>query len=84
MRACLSYILDKGFGSFSINEAVSVKYSNNVMELVIAPIPALNEEPIYMEIKARQPGKIRDEIMTRIITILGIYQDNFYEDIQKI
>lgn len=84
MKTYLPYILDKGFGAFSINEAISIKYSNNVMELVITPIPALNEEPIHMEIKARQPGQIRDEIMQHMKTILGIYQDNFFEDIQKI
>ena len=84
MKTYLPYILEKKFGTFSINEAASIKYANGVMELVITPIPALNDEPIYMEILARDPGAIRDEVMSHIKTILGIYQDNFFEDIQKI
>lgn len=84
MKTYLPYILDKGFGTFSINDAIGIKYANGKMELVITTIPALNDEPIYMEITARQPGQIREEVKQHINTILRIYRDIFYEDIQAI
>lgn len=84
MKTYLPYILEKGFGTFSINEAASIKYANGMMELVITPLPALNEEPIFMEIISREPGEIRDEVMRHINTILAIYRDQFFEDVQRI
>lgn len=84
MKNTIQQMLDRGYGLYSINDAISVKYCNNVMHLVVTPIPALNEDPIYMEIMSRQPGQIRDEIMSHMNTILAIYRDIFFEDIQAI
>lgn len=84
MKNCLQHILDQGYGLYSINDAISIKYCNNDMQLVITPIPALNEDPIYMDITSRKPGQIREEIMTHINTILAIYRDIFFEDVARI
>lgn len=80
----LHHILNRQFGTVSINDAASIKYANGTMELVITPLPALNEEPITMEIISRAPGEIRDEVISHINTILAIYRDVFFEDIQRL
>lgn len=84
MRNSLEHILRQGFGLFSLNDAASIRYANGIMYLVITPIPALNDEPIELEIVSRDPGAIRDEAMSHINTILAIYRDIFFEDIQRL
>ena len=84
MKNCLQHILDQGYGLYSINDAISIKYCNDEMYLVVTPIPALNEDPIYMELRSRTPGQIRDEIMSHMNTILAIYRDIFFEDVSRI
>lgn len=84
MKNCLQHILDQGYGLYSINDAISIKYCNNDMQLVITPIPALNEDPIYMDIISRTPGQIREEIMSHMDAILAIYRDIFFEDVSRI
>lgn len=84
MKNCLQHMLDQGFGLYSINDAISIQYCNDTMNLCVTPIPALNEDPIYMEIHGRTPGDIRSEIFNHINVILAIYRDCMYEDIQRL
>lgn len=84
MKNCLQHILDQGFGLWSINDALSIQYCNKVMSLCIAPLPGLNDEPIYMDIISRTPGEIREEIAHHVDIILSMYRDQIWEDIQRL
>ena len=84
MKNTIQHILDQGFGLYSINEALSIQYHHDDMNLVITPLPGLNEEPIYMPIHSRRPGEIVKEILNNSVIILNMYRDQWYEDIMSL
>lgn len=84
MRNCLQHMLDQGFGLYSINDAISIQYCNDSMNLVVTEIPALNDEPVFLPILSRTPGEIRNEIASHINVILSLYRDIMWRDIQRL
>lgn len=84
MRNCIQHMLDVGFGLYSINEALSVKYCHDSMELCITPLAGFNEDPVYIEIISREPGRIRDEIMCRVSDFMASYAAALMDDILRL
>lgn len=84
MKNCLQHILDQGFGLYSINEALSIRYCNDEMVLCVTPLPGLNDEPINVLLHRRTPGGIREEIGVAINLIIIKYRDTMWEDIQRL
>lgn len=74
-------MIKRGFGIYSINEALSISYSNGEFKLCITNLPGLNSEPIYFTILSRDPREIIEECQRDIDIIMYMYRDQLWEDI---
>ena len=77
----LDYMLRRGFGVLAINEVLTLRYANGVMQLVIAPLPGFSSDPIYYEVINRECKEIIQECQTYMDITMGMVRDQYWEDI---
>lgn len=77
----LDYMLKRGFGVLAINEVLTLRYANGVMQLVISPLPGFSTDPIYYEVINRECKEISQECQMYMDITMGMLRDQYWEDI---
>lgn len=77
----LKHILERSFGIISINEALSIKYHDNKLELCITPLPGYTDEPISFLLAERDPRLIVSEISRIVQAVMYEYLEQNVIDI---
>lgn len=77
----LDDILKRGFGVIAINDVLTLRYANGVMQLVIAPLPGFSTDPIYYDVINRERKEIAQECQMYMDITMGMLRDQYWEDI---
>lgn len=77
----LDYMLKRGFGVLAINEVLTLRYANGVMQLVISPLPGFSSDPMIYNIINRECKEIIQECQMYMDITMGMVRDQYWEDI---
>ena len=77
----LDLLLKRGFGVIAINEVLTLRYANGVMQLVIAPLPGFSADPMYFDVISRECKEIIQECQLYMDTAIHMLRDQYWEDI---
>lgn len=77
----LDDILKRGFGVIAINDVLTLRYANGVMQLVIAPLPGFSSDPMYYNVINREHKEIIQECQEYMYIAIGMLRDQYWEDI---
>lgn len=77
----LDDIIKRGFGVIAINDVLTLRYSNGVMQLVIAPLPGFSTDPMYYNVINRESKEIIQECQEYMNISIGMLRDQYWEDI---
>lgn len=77
----LDYMLKRGFGVIAINDVLTLRYANGVMQLVIAPLPGFSSDPMIYNIINRECKEIIQECQMYMDITIGMLRDQYWEDI---
>lgn len=77
----LDLLLKRGFGVIAINDVLTLRYANGVMQLVIAPLPGFSSDPMHYEVINRERKEIVQECQMYMDITIGMLRDQYWEDI---
>lgn len=77
----LDLILKRGFGVIAINEVLTLRYANGVMQLVISPLPGFSTDPMYYKVINREQKDIIQECQLYMDMVIHMLRDQYWEDI---
>lgn len=77
----LDGILKRGFGVIAINDVLTLRYANGVMQLVIAPLPGFSTDPMYYNVINRESKEIIQECQVYMNIAIRTLRDQYWEDI---
>lgn len=77
----LDNMLKRGFGVLAINEVLTLRYANGVMQLVISPLPSFSSDRMIYNIINRECKEIIQECQMYMDITMGMLRDQYWEDI---
>lgn len=77
----LDDIIKRGFGVIAINDVLTLRYANGVMQLVIAPFPGFSTDPMYYNVINRECKEIIQECQNYLDIAMHMLRDQYWEDI---
>lgn len=77
----LDDIIKRGFGVIAINDVLTLRYANGVMQLVIAPLPGFSDDPMYYNVINRECKEIIRECQNYLDIAMHMLRDQYWEDI---
>lgn len=77
----LDLLLKRGFGVIALNDVLTLRYANGVMQLVISPLPGFSTDPMYFDVINRGCKEIIQECQMYMDIAIHMLRDQYWEDI---